>query len=255
MLRRKLVARIDRARVGLHPLQQVGDLDVRVAVLGVLHLRALAEQRVGLVEEQDRVGALGRGEDPRRGSSPSRRCTWSRSSPGRPGTGPARGRARAPARPSSCRSRTRPRTAPSGPALGHAALVAPVGQHLVAVAEVGRDRAQRVELAVRHHEVVPRVRRPQPRPACRGATTTPRARPRRGRGRGPARPAPASAICPIESRNFALTSVTSSTPVSSRQAAARSPNPGGRTLGADGAVGGGDVGQHRRAGQRRPTRS
>ena len=52
-----------RARVALHLLQQVGDLDVRVAVVRVGDLGALAEQRVGLVEEQDRVGAVGGVED------------------------------------------------------------------------------------------------------------------------------------------------------------------------------------------------
>ena len=53
-----------RAGVALHLLQQVGDLDVRVAVVGVAHLRALAEERVGLVEEEDRVRPLGGREDP-----------------------------------------------------------------------------------------------------------------------------------------------------------------------------------------------
>src|SRR5215210_1386625 len=53
-----------RAGIGLHLLQQVGDLDVRVAVVGVPYLRALAEESVRLVEEQDRVGAVGRVEDP-----------------------------------------------------------------------------------------------------------------------------------------------------------------------------------------------
>ena len=48
---RRLVARIDHALVLLHPLQQVADLDVGVAVVGVADLGALAEQRVGLVEE------------------------------------------------------------------------------------------------------------------------------------------------------------------------------------------------------------
>ena len=43
----------------LHALQQVGDLDVGVAVAGVLDLAAPAEQRVCLVEEQDSVGRLG----------------------------------------------------------------------------------------------------------------------------------------------------------------------------------------------------
>ena len=48
----------------LHPLQQVGDLDVGVAVARVAHLGALAEERVGLVEEQHAVDAVGLGEDP-----------------------------------------------------------------------------------------------------------------------------------------------------------------------------------------------
>ena len=42
---------------GLHPLQQVGDLDVGVAVVGVAHLAALAEHGVGLVEEEHGVDA------------------------------------------------------------------------------------------------------------------------------------------------------------------------------------------------------
>ena len=49
---------------GLQPLQQVGALDVGVAVVGVLHVAALAEDRVGLVEEQHRVDPAGLGEDP-----------------------------------------------------------------------------------------------------------------------------------------------------------------------------------------------
>ena len=40
--------------IGLHPLQQVAHLDIGVAVVALLHLGALAEQRVRLVEEQDR---------------------------------------------------------------------------------------------------------------------------------------------------------------------------------------------------------
>ena len=50
--------------IGLHALQQVVDLDIGVAVVAVLHLAALAEQRVGLVEEQDRAAVLGRVEQP-----------------------------------------------------------------------------------------------------------------------------------------------------------------------------------------------
>jgi hypothetical protein len=44
---------------GLDALQQVGDLLVGVAVVGVLALAALAEQGVGLVEEQDPAALLG----------------------------------------------------------------------------------------------------------------------------------------------------------------------------------------------------
>ncbi len=61
--------------VGLHLLEQVADLEVGVAIVAVAHLAALAEQGVGLVEEQDRA-ALRR---PRRrspaGSSRSPRST------------------------------------------------------------------------------------------------------------------------------------------------------------------------------------
>ena len=52
-----------QAAVVLHALQQVVDLDVGVAVVAVLDLGALAEQRVGLVEEEDRAAPLGRVED------------------------------------------------------------------------------------------------------------------------------------------------------------------------------------------------
>src|SRR6266511_1207087 len=59
------VRRHDRdAVVGLEPLQQVGDLDVRVPVVCVADVRALPEQRVGLVEEQHEVSRRGTGEDP-----------------------------------------------------------------------------------------------------------------------------------------------------------------------------------------------
>ena len=50
------VGRQDRDAVEpLDPLQQVGDLLVGVPVPRVLHLRPVAEQRVGLVEEQHDV--------------------------------------------------------------------------------------------------------------------------------------------------------------------------------------------------------
>ena len=57
------VGRQDRqAAIGLHPLQQIADLDIGVAVVAVLHLAALAEQRVGLVEQQDRAAVFRRVE-------------------------------------------------------------------------------------------------------------------------------------------------------------------------------------------------
>src|SRR4051812_33235228 len=53
-----------QAVVLLHPLEEVADLDVGEAIVGILDLRALAEQRIGLVEEEDGVGLLCGGEDP-----------------------------------------------------------------------------------------------------------------------------------------------------------------------------------------------
>ena len=48
------IGRQDRqTAIGFHPLQQIADLDVGVTVVAVLDLAAFAEQRVGLVEEQD----------------------------------------------------------------------------------------------------------------------------------------------------------------------------------------------------------
>ena len=47
---------------GLEPLEQVVGLEVRVAIVARLHVGALAEQRVRLVEQQDRVAGLGRVE-------------------------------------------------------------------------------------------------------------------------------------------------------------------------------------------------
>src|SRR3954469_17621941 len=51
------------ARELLHALEQVGDLDVGVAVVRVADGASLAEQRVGLVEEKHGAGALGVVED------------------------------------------------------------------------------------------------------------------------------------------------------------------------------------------------
>ena len=48
----------DDALVLLHPLEQIGHLGVGVFVLGVLYLAALAQQGVGLVEEQNHVAFL-----------------------------------------------------------------------------------------------------------------------------------------------------------------------------------------------------
>ena len=62
--RRFAVGRQDRqAAEILHALQQVIHFDIGVAVVAVLDLRALAEQGIGLVEEQDRAAALGGRED------------------------------------------------------------------------------------------------------------------------------------------------------------------------------------------------
>src|SRR5439155_39260 len=52
------------ALVRLEALEEVGDLHVRVAVPRVVHFRPLAEERVGLVEEEHRAGT-------RRASPPS----------------------------------------------------------------------------------------------------------------------------------------------------------------------------------------
>ena len=54
-----LVVEDRQAAIGFDPLQQVADLDIRVAVVAVLDLAALAEQRVGLVEQQHRAAAFG----------------------------------------------------------------------------------------------------------------------------------------------------------------------------------------------------
>ena len=51
--------------VALHPLEQVADLHVGVAVVRVVDGRPAAEQRVGLVEEEHRAGGLGSIEHPR----------------------------------------------------------------------------------------------------------------------------------------------------------------------------------------------
>ena len=48
--------------IGLHPLQQVADFDICVAIVAVFHLAPFAEKRVGFVEEQHRAAFLGRVE-------------------------------------------------------------------------------------------------------------------------------------------------------------------------------------------------
>ena len=63
------------ALILFHLLQQVADLDIGVAVVSVLDFRPLAEQRVRLVEKQNRVARLRRVENPTRVVFPSRRCT------------------------------------------------------------------------------------------------------------------------------------------------------------------------------------
>src|SRR5277367_6959355 len=47
----------------LHTLQKIGDLDVGVAIVAVLDFGALAEERVGLIEEEKRSAVFSRIED------------------------------------------------------------------------------------------------------------------------------------------------------------------------------------------------
>ena len=62
-----MIRRQDRqSAVGFHALEQVIDLDVGIPVVAVLHLGSLAEEGVGLVEEEDRAAGLGRVEEPAR---------------------------------------------------------------------------------------------------------------------------------------------------------------------------------------------
>ena len=115
MLVSRFVVRIDDAAEALDALEQVVDLEVRVAIDRRLHLGALREQRVGLVEQQQRVAGLGRLEDLARAASRSRRPTSTRPSTDRPDTARDRARARSGRRPSSCRCPAVPRTAPPTP--------------------------------------------------------------------------------------------------------------------------------------------
>ena len=54
----------DDTIVLLNALQEIANLDIGVAIVGVLHLRALTEQRVRFVKEQDAIAALRGIEDP-----------------------------------------------------------------------------------------------------------------------------------------------------------------------------------------------
>ena len=47
-----------QAAIRFHPLEQIADLDVCVAVVAVFHFAALPEKRIGFVEEQDRAAFL-----------------------------------------------------------------------------------------------------------------------------------------------------------------------------------------------------
>src|SRR5262245_22536730 len=49
----------DDAFVFLHPLQQITDLDVGVAIMGVFDLAPFSEQRIRLIEEQNGIGRFG----------------------------------------------------------------------------------------------------------------------------------------------------------------------------------------------------
>ena len=52
-----------QAAIRLHPLEQVTDFDIRIAIMAVLNLATLAKQRIGFVEQQDRATRLGGVED------------------------------------------------------------------------------------------------------------------------------------------------------------------------------------------------
>lgn len=51
------------ARVRFHALEEIGNLQVGVAIAAVVDLAAFPEQRVGFVEQQDRAAALGQLKD------------------------------------------------------------------------------------------------------------------------------------------------------------------------------------------------
>ena len=205
------------ARIALHLLQQVGDLDVGVAVVRVRDLGALAEQRVGLVEEEDRVGAGGGLEDavevllglPDVLGDDGGEVDAEELEP-ELGAEHLGGH-----RLAGARLAREQHLEPLGARDG--ALVAPLGEHAVAVAQVGRDRAEHLALAVGQHEVRPAVARGQlggELAEQRGGGVAGAAvevgglgRVAVARARGDAwRPRRPAAIWVSESRNFALTS-------------------------------------------------
>ena len=159
----------DRAGVALHLLEQVGDLDVGVAVVRVLHLGALAEERVGLVEEEDRVRALGGAEhavevllglaDVLRDHGGEVEAEEVEAEVAREHLAGHRL-----ARAGLAGEQHLEALAP-----GDGLLVAPLGQDEVAVAQVGRDRVEHLELALGDHDVGPREGRIEPRRELREA--------------------------------------------------------------------------------------
>ena len=148
-----------QAAVLLELLQQVRDLDVGVAVVRILHLRALAEERVRLVEEEDRVRAFGGGEDPvevllglpdvLRDDGGQVNAEELEPELARQHLGGHRLARAGLAREEHLQALR----AGDGP------LVAPFGEHEVAVAEVSGDRAEHFALALRQDEIVPGERR------------------------------------------------------------------------------------------------
>ena len=63
MFWRRFVARTARPSNSLEPREQIRGLEVRVPVVRVADVRPASEQRVGFVEEEDGLRALGRVED------------------------------------------------------------------------------------------------------------------------------------------------------------------------------------------------
>jgi hypothetical protein len=74
--------------VSLRALQQITHLDVGLMVVAVLDLTSLAEQRIGLIEQQDGATVLGCIETRGAGFSPSRRCISLRPTTGQCGRNP-----------------------------------------------------------------------------------------------------------------------------------------------------------------------